>query len=132
MMPSPETQELEQLISQLTDATRTGLVSWRAVNPTTFIWDKPELGGVTARITLQRVDRQVVSTPPGRIVMQQAGFILQGLEIRGGQGFQKITINSQSQPELTQKLQELFQLVSTGLSRQGLDFLRDIIPKSGT
>lgn len=125
-MPSPEEQELETLISQLAQSTSIGLVPWKAANPTTFVFDRVTSTTAVARITLQRIDRQIIA--PTRMVKHE--YVFQAVEIRSGQTYQKLSVTSSGQPSLTGKLEQLYQLVSSGLSRQGLDFLKKIIPES--
>lgn len=94
--------------------------------------DEVSKSEVRAKIVAQveRVDRQVV-IPPNRIT-QQSTYVFQVVELKpGAQPSQKLSVGSTGQSEVNPKLQELFQLVSSGLSRQGLDFLRSVIPVPG-
>src|SRR5438067_894009 len=129
-MPTPESQELQMRVDDLITATRNGSFQWRAINPTTFIWEKitPDRGG--ARLTLQRVEQTTQQIVQGRppALIRQSFVILQVIEIRsaGGQSLQRLTISGANDPELNGKLQELFQIASSGYSQQGLDFLKNL------
>jgi hypothetical protein len=134
-MATPESQELLLRIDELINATRKGSFQWKAVNPTTYLWEKmdPAQGGTGAKVTLQRVENVSQRIVPGRpvSVVRQPYFILQVTEIKPGTPqMPMLNASGATYPELNSKLQELFQLAASGLSQQGLEFLKNLIPQS--
>ncbi|HTZ72384.1 MAG TPA: hypothetical protein VMB47_00555 [Candidatus Aquilonibacter sp.] len=137
-MPNAETQGLQGYISELVAATRDGKIAWKAVNPTTFIW---ESGQPPARISLQRVERMAqVAVPatavPGRpmqpprvVQMPQASYIFQAWDMSSPNAAPVLNLDSPYGTELNQPLNELFDLVKSGVSQKTLDFLKSILPK---
>jgi hypothetical protein len=134
-MPTPESQELQMRVDDLIGATRKGSLQWKAVNPTTYLWEKtdPAVVGAGARMTLQRVEQNIAQrAAPGRppTVVRQSFFILQVIEMKPGLGqLLRFAISGVDDHELNGKLQELFQLAASGFSQQGLEFLKSLIPK---
>jgi hypothetical protein len=132
-MSTPESHELLTRIDELVSATRKGSFQWRTLNPTTYLWERtdPARGGEGARLTLQRVIQNVPQRPvPGQPLgsTRKAFFILQVVEVkRGGGQSPMLTISGSDEPEVNQKLEELFQQVSSGISEAGLEFLKNLI-----
>jgi len=124
-MPSLEITEFLSYIEQLTVATRSGSVEWTRVNPTTFTWDtiKP----TPARLSLQRVDRRDRVVKAGRpMVITSKHYVFQAVDPE--EGLQKLSISGADDPDVNQKLEALYDAISSGLSRKGLDFLKSLLP----
>jgi hypothetical protein len=133
-MATPESQEMQMRVDELIRATRKGSLQWKPVNPTTYLWEKmdPAQMATGARLTLQRVEGNIVQAvgAAGRqIGVRQSFYILQVVELKLGSQLQRLTISGSGDPQLNVKLQELFQLVSSGASQQGMEFLKSIIPQ---
>jgi hypothetical protein len=135
-MPSPESNELQGknelqgYLDELIAATRKGSIQWVAANPTTFLWDTgAELRG--ARISLQRVDRTVPTTGIGGIrgMRRMAAYIFQAFEIEQGRLVLRVSVDSSEDESVGKKLETLFDFIKTGVSRKGLEFLKDLIPR---
>jgi hypothetical protein len=128
-MPNPENQELMVYIDQLIEATRMGTMQWKGVNPTTYLWEKLEQRA-GARISLQRVERNVARRVSSGAIqtVSAVNYIFQVFEVNGPQSIQRLSVDSADDPELTQKLNDLFVVIKSGVSRIGLDFLKDILP----
>jgi hypothetical protein len=130
-MSNPESQELQMRIDELISATRKGTFQWKAVNPTTYLWEKIDQASGGARLTLQRVEQNIAQVGvPGRppTIARQSFIILQVIEVKpGGPQVQRLGISGLGDPELNGKLQELFQLASSGYSQQGLEFLKNLV-----
>jgi len=133
-MPTPESQEMQMRIDELIAATQQGSFQWKAINPTTFMWDKVKPGAVGARMILQRTEQNVVQVAgPGRppIMVRKPLFNLQVIEMQANGGaLPRVAISGMNEPELNSKLQQLFDLASSGFSQQGLDFLKEIISEA--
>src|ERR1700722_14560247 len=136
-MTNTETQGMQGYISELIGATRDGKIALKAVNPTTFIW---ESGQPPARISLQRVERmaQVVvpgaaiagrPQPPRVVQMPQASYIFQAWDLSSPNLPPVLNLDSPHGTELNQPLNELFELVKSGVSQKTLDFLKSILPQ---
>ena len=129
-MPIPESQELQQYIDVLLEATRAGTVEWKAVNPTTFVWETA--AEPRARVNLQRVEKNVFrravgETAPG----SKVSYVLQAFEVSGPISLQKlkVSVESADDPALNHKLHTLFEFIKSGVSRKGLEFLKEILPR---
>jgi len=129
-MSNPEGQEVQARLDELIAATRKGSFQWRAVNPTTYLWERgdPLRGG--PRLTLQRVEQNVVQRPPGGppTPARQVFFILQVFDIKpNNPQMPLLTVSGSNDPQMNQKLEELFQLVTSGITQQSLEFLKNLI-----
>jgi hypothetical protein len=128
MMASPEAIELRGYLVNLINATREGTIQWRSVNPTTFVYETgtEEKG---ARLTLQRLERTVRTVVGGRIVANKSfSYLLQAHEVIGGRMTLKVNIDGDDDDDANERLSSLFDIVKSGLSRKGLDFLKEILP----
>lgn len=134
-MPQSEHKGLSTYIDDVYEATLAGRIAWKAVNPTTFVWEtatpKP------AKLSLQRVDR-IVNTgatviSQGRRVPQQRKetiYLFQVFDLtEAGAATPILNIGGADEADLNQRLQKLFDLVKTGVSERSLEFLRSILPK---
>ena len=131
-MQQNERTALLAYIADLSNATAVGKISWRSVNPTTFVWEAPS--PQNARLSLQRVERVVaVSTAMvgGRPVPQQKKqtfYLIQAFD-QPGSATPIMNVDSSDDIELNQRLSELFELIKTGVSEKTLEFLRSMLPK---
>jgi hypothetical protein len=90
-------------------------------NATTFVWERDDPG---ARVVVQRVvAAQAIN---GRVV-QVENFILTVAEKPTNQT--KVTLSSASTLELRAPLGRLFEVISSGVTRTGLDYFASILPK---
>jgi hypothetical protein len=135
--PQEHSQEVQKYMNDLIQVTRDGTFQWKPANPTTFIWEQLDSGGSGARIILQKID-QVIGTPnrvvrPGVITpppVIRSMFNLQGFEMKAGnQAVNRVNLSGATDSAINQKLQELFDTITAGIAQQGLDFLRNFIPK---
>jgi hypothetical protein len=133
-MPDPEQQELQVRIDELIAGTRKGAFQWRAVNPTTYLWEKVAVAPAkTARLTLQRVEQSVAqASEPGHppTTVRQSFVIMQGIELQGNSWIQRISLSGQGDPALNNKLQELFNLAASGWSQQALEFMKNVVAQA--
>lgn len=138
-MPIPE-EGVDQYLNELIDATQKGLVRWKAVNPTTFFWDAVSDGKRTGRISLQKVQRNIVPRIPGPrpsgIAIGSPGvhtsYIFQAIDFNQAPNTPRISIDTYNQTQLNSKLEALFNLAGEGISKQDLDFLKGLLPQSKT
>lgn len=119
-------------IDELISATKSGSFQWRAINPTTYLWEKRAGPGAQgARLTLQRVEQNVMQPilagrPPQMV--RQSFVILQAVELEPtGIAAPKLSFSGQTDSALNAKLQQLFDLASSVSSQQGLDFLKKLL-----
>lgn len=127
-MPNPEMSELQAYVDQLIEATHSGSVTWKAANPTTYVWDTA--GTPKGRLVLQRSERtHVQEDTKGHIRPVKVPFYqFQVLEITPRGSELRISIDSSEQQFMNSNLDNLYELIKTGVSRKGLAFLKDIIP----
>jgi hypothetical protein len=124
MMPIPETDELKAYLDQLIEAARTGLMVWVEINPTTFVWDSKAPVG---RLSLQRVERNQPTLEKGVAgIKKSRSYLLQAFE---GLTVQRLSLSSSNNPELNSKLETLYEVVKTELTRRDLDFLKSLLPR---
>lgn len=133
-MAIPESQELQMRVDELISSTKKGSFQWRAVNPTTYLWEKQSAVGALARLTLQRVEQNTIQQPPGpgqsARMVRTPFVILQVFDIKPGTPqLPVLTISGIGNPSLNQKLQELFDVAASGISEHGLEFLKGLIPR---
>jgi hypothetical protein len=128
-MPSPEITEFQTYLDGLIEATRNGSVQWNMVNPTTYVWESGGLGK-GARVNLQRLDRTVaVRAPGGAIVSKRMpSYIFQASERSEGEIIQRVFIESGQDEELNRKFDVLYEVIKSGLSTKGMEFLKSILP----
>ena len=126
MTPNPN--ELFVYIDRLIAATKSGHVDWAKANPTTYIWTSS--GTVPARLMIQRVDR----SPADRMKAQALNptlrlpvryYVFQAVELPNAV---KLSINGSEDQEPNAKLEELYETITSGFARKGLDFLKSILP----
>jgi len=128
-MPSSEYEGLAAYVDELAAATKLGKIIWKAVNPTTFVWETWD--PKHARINLQRVERVVDLKVGGK----ETGLRRREVSLL----FQVVDLDQPSEPILklesaddsllNEKLSALFDLVKTGITEKTMDFLRSILPK---
>jgi len=129
-MANPERAELQKTVDELTSATRKGSFQWRAANPTTYVWEKrSEHPGTGARITLQRVEQNTLRKVSGIAVPGQRVFVILQVHETSplGQPLLKLNVSGADDPEINAKLEDLFQLISSGVSEEGIDFLKSLL-----
>lgn len=130
-MSGPESKELQTYLEEIIAATRQGSIQWEAANPTTFVWDTGSLVK-GARLSLQLVNRVIrpvgiggITGSPRRI----PSYILQAFQIDTGTRSLKVSINGSEDESTNKQLETLYEFIKTGVSRKGLDFLKDLIPR---
>ena len=127
-MPTPEEQETLQCLGRMLEQTRSGKIVWARVNPTTFVWKHSVMGKI-AQVTLQRAQTtELMPDPPtGQPGPKVVPFyIFQVLDVSGG-GSNVLNLNTNENPVYAASLEAIFNLAGEGLSRKGLDFLKDFI-----
>ena len=130
-MPTPEHGELQDYIGQLLEATRSGLIQWKAANPTTFTWDSPNSPGTPrGRLALQRLERTEVGLDQQNRakVNKIPYYIFQAFELEGSSYVQRININTSEDTTFHPLIEQLYELIRSGISRKALDFLKNVIP----
>ena len=127
-MPTPEEQETLQYLGRMLEQTRSGKIVWARVSPTTFVWKHSVMKKI-AQVTLQKAQTtEIVPDPPtGQPGPKGVPFyIFQVLDISGG-GSNVLNLNTNENPVYAATLEAIFNLAGEGLSRKGLDFLKDLI-----
>jgi hypothetical protein len=116
-------EEAATYIKELTDATNDGRMAWKSANPTTYVW---ETGTPTpARVIIQQVTASERS--PGGVPRSVRNYVLQLFDIRTSSV--RLSLTSKDSPVLAEALSALFRVASGGVTRAGLDFLKDVVPK---
>jgi hypothetical protein len=129
-MASPEMAEFLAQIDALIEATRDGTMVWQRANPSTFVWrSRPtKETEVSAILNLQKVEhREVVSGRPLTHRTVQAAYIFQAIDRRTKAAY--LTMNGIEEPALNERLGLLFETISAGITRKGLEFLKKVIPQ---
>jgi hypothetical protein len=125
-----ELNGLLQFIQDLTRLTADGSTKWSPATPTTYVTERSLTGASRARLTLQKLERTVASpSNAGAIVppRRRAFYLLQAFEMPNLA--LRVTIDGGEDPNLNERLRELYDLVETGAKRSGLDFLQRILPR---
>ena len=112
-MEQKEKTEIHQCIQQLAETTRQGKVQWTKANPTTFMWSPQQ----SVRVVLQLIEQRIGP----RSVRY---YLFQAVDNTGP----KLTLNGSQDSETNTKLDDLYQAIESYISRQGIDFLKSIIP----
>ena len=131
MARSPESLELLKYLEELTQSTRNGTIDWKEANPTTYVWESRTRHDRAARVSLQRVDRNIQRTVAGRnFIQRETHYILQAFELPMpiGNPQQKFSASGAEDQEVNEKLRILFEEVQAGVARKGLQFLREFLP----
>jgi hypothetical protein len=123
MMPSSEHEDLVPYLNELGAATKLGKINWKAVNPTTFVWETEV--PTNARVSLQRVERLV---SVGGIQRKIVNYLFQVIDLKQP-AIPILSVETAGNQPLIQKFEELFELVKSGISEKTLAFLRSILPK---
>jgi hypothetical protein len=141
MSTMPTETELLAYLDELIEASRAGKIPWGQGNPTTFVWDVPN----RARITLQQTSGvrggpQAIMRPrrPGVVLppVQQrpptpavpfTSYVFQVQEL--ATNVMRIHTQNEDTTSVGKKLAELYQNITTNLSRKNLDFLKSLVPK---
>lgn len=129
-MPRPEDAEFIEYVDKLIESTRSGTIEWKAVNPSTIVW---ETDG--ARLSLQRLERaKGTHNAAGRPIMVKiVSYIFQAFEVRGSAVkslVEKMSVESDENDAINKKLDALYEAAKTATARKGLDFLKGILPKA--
>lgn len=119
-MASPS-EQLAAYIHQLSEQTSAGKMIWKQANPTTLVWEAES--PPYARITLQKVARPT-RVMGGRVVTA-TNYILQALDKTG---LARLSLSSVEFPDLKETLAELYSHARVSLNRDGLEFLKKILP----
>jgi hypothetical protein len=124
-MPSPEFTELLNYIEQLIVATRSGSMVWARANPTTLTWDTQT--PTPAKLVLQRLDRRQVTLQVGKPVeITKRIYVFQAFDMKTVQ--QKLSLSGAEDENVNQKLEALFESITSTLSQKDLEFLKSILP----
>jgi len=125
-MPLPDSANIQRYIQTLVVRTRRGDFIWKKVNPSTYIWDSA--GAPMARLNLQRIPTtsSIDPTSPFKI-RKNYFFILQALEITDSKVAEKLKIDGEIDEAVNDRLEGLFDLIQTGITEKGLDFLAQVI-----
>ena len=127
-MPTPEEQEILQYLSRMLEQTRSSKIVWARVDPTTFVW-KHSVMKKTAQVTLQRTQTtEPIPDPPTEQPLPKVVpfYMFQVLDISGG-GNIVVNLNTNENPVYAATLEAIFNLAGEGLSRKGLNVLKDLI-----
>ncbi len=132
-MPSSEQGDLAAYIDELIAATKLGKISWKVVNPTTFVWETPV--PKSARISLQRVERIVavqipaaLGRPPSLQQRREVNYLFQVFDLAQS-ALPILNLDSSSEPQLNERFDALFNIVKTGVSEKTMEFLKSILPR---
>ena len=127
-MSTPEEQETLQYLGRMLEQTRSGKIIWARVNPTTFVWKHSVMKKV-AQVTLQRAQTTELTVDPPTEQPGPQGvpfYIFQVLDVSGG-GNYVLNLSTNENPVYAASLEAIFIAAGEGLSRKGLDFLKDLI-----
>ena len=127
-MPTPEEQETLQYLGRMLEQTRSGKIAWARVNPNTFVW-KHSVMKKTAQVTLQRAQTPELMPDPSTGQPAPKGvsfYVFQVVDVSGG-GNNVLSLNTNENPVYAASLEAIFDAAGEGLSRKGLDFLKDLI-----
>jgi hypothetical protein len=113
-----ENEGLLAYFSEVAAATIAGKIEWKRVNPTTFTWDT---ASPAARVNFQRVN--VVSASGAQKVYLFQVFNMSQPAIS------VLAVRTDENPELAEKLAELYELVASSVSQRSLDFMKQMLPK---
>lgn len=126
-------QQLLAYVDEVIAATSAGAILWKAVNPTTFVWETSTPRN--ARLSFQRVERVtgtvnvMVGGRPRPQQQKLTYYLFQGFDLSGPSATPVVNIESAEDGDLNRRFGTLFELIKTGLSERSLKFLRDILPK---
>lgn len=125
---SPEHIELQNYLERIQLLTEQGKIDWKRANPSTFTWTRRD-GASRAKLTLQKVDRNVrIRTQAGQITTKNTRhYIFQVTE--GQTAAQMLTVNTSEDEGFAEIMGKLFETIQAGISRKGLDFLKNILPE---
>jgi hypothetical protein len=132
-MPKPETLQFITYLDGLIAATRSRAIAWTRINPSTFSWTAPPPAQAT--LNLQVVETSVRRRDRIGLVQVETvtHFVFQAFDLAAPPNTPqrlRLSISSADAPEVKPKLQELYDSIQTGLSQDGLDFLRSVVPPS--
>lgn len=127
-MENPEMVEFLRYVDDLIAATSSGAIEWTRANPTTVIWETRSTA--PARISLQLVDSLGrTTTADGRIIRKrERSYLLQLTDLRHTPPRQRLSVSGADEPAINERLRRLYDTAASGLSKKGLEFLREILP----
>lgn len=117
-------------IDRIISSTDRGEMKWERLNPTTFVWNAapPNVGRVVLQqvITSETIPVQRMPGIPIRQAVRQVTRIL--FQVIDDKNIQRISVSSTDNDVLRDKLNMLYQTLSSGITSTGLDFLKSILP----
>lgn len=122
-MQASEITEISSTIDGLISSTQKGAMKWTEANPSTYVWLNVQRGG--ARIVLQRTAEGVHVWKDE--VIGSSCYQLQAIEPGARQP--TLSVNSDEISSLRGKLAQLFDTVQTSIAREGISFLKSILPR---
>jgi hypothetical protein len=126
-MAALEIQEFSKVIEQLQEATNAGSITWSKVNPSTFSWNSHDGG----RVTLQQVSRTVTEQRPGIGVRNREVRSFR-FEVTNSSGVPQLSVNTADTKEADPILQNLFNVITSGITRKGVDFLKSLLEQGNS
>src|SRR5689334_6252883 len=124
-MNESESTILGQYLDRIIADTQAGKMVWVRNNPTTFVWQKTVSQTREAQINLQQI--KVMEVLPNQSGVLQAQNVDHYLFQVFDHNTLRLSVNTQEELKHKPKLKRLFQVVSTHLERESLDFLKKII-----
>lgn len=132
-MPEGHEQELHAYFDQLVQATEAGVITWKEVNPTSYLWS----AGGNAFFTIQRTESIVQRRAANGAVVsaKEPAFIFQAYEMSNlvsslGSTL-KFSVNTTEERNFRDKLAVLFEAIRSKASEEGIDFLKQHLPRKG-
>jgi hypothetical protein len=114
-------EEAVGYIRELTEATNEGRMIWKSANPTTYVWETA--APTPARIIIQQVRE---SQRVGGAIRAARTHVLQVIDAKTGA--LRLSLATKDSPLVAQPLASLFEVASGGVTRAGLDFLKNVLP----
>lgn len=129
-MEESDREAIEGLLDGLVEATRKGTISWKPVNPTTYVWERSErVGKPAARMVLQILENWIrIKNKEGASEDVKRRFaILQVIETRSNAETPRLSADGRAVKEFNDRLVRLYDIVESGVSEKGIDFLKGIL-----
>jgi len=121
--------ELRAWIDQVVADTKSRLIVWKMVNPSTYVWEMTQPHA--ARVVLQRVERlNQTMIAPGRIQARKefSHFVFQVFDLTKP-AVPIVQTNTQEDPSSADALLNLYDAVTGVESKETLNFLNSLLPK---
>ena len=122
-MKTPEEQKLYSTLEEIIDRTIYGKVVWSRMNTTTFVWEKRWGLLEGAEVTIQKVSKREHPRHDEKFeIRAPEHYIFQVIDKKSTA--QMVALSTEDNPDFLDILNNLFEIASTNITREGLSFLR--------